>query len=58
MANPQSPAVKIKKFCATETMPVSVMEMKEFMAACKDDDRRDGLAEGTTIAELASQIPD
>lgn len=52
-----SPAVTIKKFCSTPERPVSMMEMKHFMAACKDDDVRDNLPAGTTLSRFANQVP-
>jgi len=52
------PAVRVKKFCGTPEKPVSVKEMKEFLAASKEDDAAQGIPVGTTIAELAKGIPD
>ena len=54
---PLGPAARIKKFCATPGFPVSIQEMKEFMAACKADDVKVGEPAGTTISRLAADIP-
>ena len=51
------PAVRIKKYCEVEGNPVRVSEMKEFMAACKEDDAKADLPAGTTLAKLAEGIP-
>lgn len=57
MSKSEGSGAAIKRFCSVPERPVSMDEMKTFLAACKADDKAKGVPEGTTLAELAAGIP-